>query len=155
MLIDDSNYHKGNKAMASVLLLYYHLIQENGFTNDQTVYIDTQSFDGFSFLDVKVDESYCVEIDELLLREGAIIFLICDLNDLISNCSGFYLLDKLMIKTIDAYEKGRLSAIPETADLIDLINTPTYNFDYKKYRKILEGIYQKYVLNKFRNMIEA
>ena len=62
--------------MASVLLLYYHLIQENGFTNDQTVYIDTQDFDGFSFLDVKVDESYCVEIDELLLREGAIIFLI-------------------------------------------------------------------------------
>ena len=155
MLIDSTNYRMGNKAIASVLLLYYHLIREDGFTNDQTVYIDTQDFDGFSFLDIEIDDSYCEEIDELLLREGAIVFLICDLNDLIEECSDSYLLDKLMVRVIDAYEKGKLSAIPETADLINLINTPSYDFDYDKYKSILEGIYQKYILNKCYRMIET
>ena len=51
MVIDKDNCHIGNKAMASVLLLYYHLIKEGGFTNDQTIYIDPDDFNGFKYID--------------------------------------------------------------------------------------------------------
>lgn len=153
MVIDDSNYKKGNQAMACILLLYYHLIREDGITFDQTVYIETWGFDGFSFLDVKVDEAYCEEIDAILLREGAIISILCDLNDWISNYDDTYLLQAPVINVIDAYEQGKFSAIPETADLITLINTSSYDFDHKKYRTILNSIYQKYVFNKARKII--
>ncbi len=47
MRIDELNYEYGNKAMSSVLLLYYHLVSSGGFSGDETVYLDQDSFDGY------------------------------------------------------------------------------------------------------------
>lgn len=45
MEINSENCSVGNKAMANVLLLYFHILSEGGITNDQTVYLDTDFFD--------------------------------------------------------------------------------------------------------------
>jgi len=80
MHIDSENRTLGNRAMASVLLLYYHLIHEGGFTNDQMVYVDRQEFDVFSYVDVVVSPEQQYEIDQRLLRRGAAIGLLCELT---------------------------------------------------------------------------
>ncbi len=49
MIIDSSNVAIGNRAMAAVLLLYYHLRAEGGVTHDQTVYLTALDFNGFDF----------------------------------------------------------------------------------------------------------
>ena len=77
------NCEIGNKAMANVLLLYFHILTEKGITNDQTVYLDEQEFDPEKFIDVVVSDSASVDIDESFLREGAIIFWLCELNDVV------------------------------------------------------------------------
>ncbi len=84
MIINDDNYIEGNKAVASALLLYYHLATEGCFCGDETVYIDPLLFNGFRYLNVVVEESHHPEINEKFLREAAIIYLLCDLNDMIS-----------------------------------------------------------------------
>ena len=79
----------GNRAMASVLLLYYHLMREGGITNDQTVYIVSEDFNASDFVDVEVEDG--LEIDQKLIREGACLSLLCDLNDLIGEYGADYL----------------------------------------------------------------
>ena len=64
--IDGSNLKRGNAAMASILLLYYHLLEDGGFTHEQTIYLNDQDFDGFYFLEVKVSQ-YQAEINQQLL----------------------------------------------------------------------------------------
>ena len=96
MIINLNNVDKGNRAMASVLLLYYHLAQQKGFNHAETVYIDPNVFDGFSYLQVTIQEeaNMSLGIDETLLREGAIIYLLCDLNDIICDYDEDYLKHK-------------------------------------------------------------
>ena len=84
------NCSAGNRAMASVLLLYFHLLREGGITNDQAVYIDADDFDPFAYASVEVAPELDPEIDQALLREGAVVFLLCDLYDVIGvNRPGF------------------------------------------------------------------
>jgi len=151
MLIDDNNYPQGNKAMASVLLLYYHLIMDGGFTYSQNAYVDAQEFDGFSFLDVKAEEFHVSGIDELLLREGAVIYLICEVYDLVSLYPEDYLKYELIKKVINIFYEGKLSCIPEVSDLIECISSS--ELDYEKYNNILDYIFKKYVLGKFKSVV--
>ena len=155
MIIDDSNYSLGNKAMAAVLLLYYHLLKESGITNDQTIYIDSIDFDPFQYLDVTVTEKNCTfDINKKLLREGAIIHLVCDLNDMITEYSDSYLQQEITINIITEFKKGNMISIPEITELIKVINVKETDLDYKSYSLLLEKIYNKYVVDFFSGLIK-
>ncbi len=152
MKIDETNYEQGNKAMASVLLLYYHSASSGGFTGDDTVFIDANIFDGYSYLDAVVTDWYEVEIDQKLIREGAVIYLLCDLNDTISEYEDDFLKQKFIIKIIDAYQEGKLSAISETDQLFALFKQTEKEFDFKSYIEIMHIIVNKYVAGTFNEL---
>jgi len=154
MIIDSDNYKIGNKAMSWVLLLYYHLIVENGFTNDQTVYIDPDEFNGFDFLDIEVKGDLDIEIDQSLIREGAIIYLLCDLTDSVIDYEEDFVHCPLVKKITGAYEAQKLSAIPETLELFTYLNSSDGNINYEAYLKCLSRIYDRYVLSRFRKLIQ-
>lgn len=149
MVIDASNYRQGNKAMASVLLLYYHMIMDGGFGNDQNVYIDPNDFDGFSYLNVQVVEDYRLDIDEQLLREGAIVYLLCDVKDVIAEHEDDYLREDLIKKVIALHKDGKFTAIPEAAELLRVVDVPPSTLDYANFNNVLHDIYNKYVLGQF------
>jgi hypothetical protein len=130
MRINESNYKLGNQALASVLLLYYHLLTEDSFTNDQTVYVDPEVFNGFDFLGVQVSQEYPSGIDEKLLPQGAVIYLLCDLNDLIAEYES-YLEQPLVQKILNAHAVGQLSAIPESGEMMNLVRMGLQNLDYQ------------------------
>ncbi|MEJ2619265.1 MAG: hypothetical protein P8163_03180 [Candidatus Thiodiazotropha sp.] len=67
MKIGEDNPMVGNEAMASVLLLYYKIVLGGGISNDETVYLNPEKFNGFDFLAVEVEESYKTDIDETLI----------------------------------------------------------------------------------------
>ncbi len=147
MIIDKKNYEIGNKAMASVLLLYYHLLNEGGITNDQTVYLDQNDFNGYDFLGLEVregsDES--LDLDESLIREGAVIYLLCDLDDVIGEYDEDFNCQPQTKKIIEALKEYETSPIPEVASLLKLVAVPEKEFNHSNYDAILQGIYKKYV----------
>ncbi len=145
MIIDDTNYEIGNKAMASVLLLYYHLLREGGITNDQTVYIDHNDFDGFSLLNLEIEESQKADLDEELIKVGAIIYLICDLNDMITEYKDDYLKQPITINVLEALKGIEKDLIPEVTEMISLVSISESELNYAKYNDILQRIYTKYV----------
>lgn len=100
--------------MASVLLLYYHLMREGTLGCDCTVYIDPADFDGFSYLDVDVSDDYSPDIEQKLLREGAVVYLLCDLDDTLLEHGVDYLEADYTKRIIAEFDKGRMSCIPET-----------------------------------------
>ena len=120
MIKDNNNYEVVNKAMASVLLLYYHLLDEGGITNDQTVYIDQNDFNVFDFLDAEGKEPAGInlDLDEVLLREGAIIYLLCDLNDFIGEYDDDFHSQPQTKKILNALKGHEHSPIPEVSDLL-------------------------------------
>ena len=152
MKIGESNYEQGNKAMASVLLLYYHITSGGGFTGDETVFLDSDTFDGYSYLDTVVSDGYEVDIDQKLIREGAVIYLLCDLNDMVSEYKDDFLRQKTTIKIIDAYQEGKLSAIPETYQLFNLFKATEKEFDFKSYIETMHIIVNKYVVGAFNEL---
>jgi hypothetical protein len=153
MVIDRDNYTEGNKAMASVLLLYYQVITGGGIFADETVYVDPEDFEGFNYLDVKVKDGNELEISEKLLREGAVVYLLCDLNDMVSEFDEDYLDQILTQKIISAFENGLLSAVNGADNLVKLVRDSNYQLDYDKYRDLLDSIYEKYVVGNFRQLI--
>tara|TARA_B100000959_G_C14592641_1_gene464681 strand:+ start:18 stop:494 length:477 start_codon:yes stop_codon:yes gene_type:complete len=149
MKIGAENTMVGNEAMASVLLLYYQIVSGGGISNDETVYLDPNKFNGFSFLQVEVEESYYPDIDEALIRQGAVIYLLCDLNDMISEYDDSYLSQDITKKIIATEKEGKLSSIPEAEVLIDLVSVPEQTLDYEAYSEQRDLIYKKYVLGTF------
>ncbi|MCP5064777.1 MAG: hypothetical protein GY936_20320 [Ignavibacteriae bacterium] len=154
MIINEKNCHIANKAMASVLLLYYHLINEGGFTNDQTVYIDSDDFDGFSFIDTKVKENKMnLGIDESFLREGAIIYLLCELNDMVSEYEEDYLSQEFTKKIINSISNRKTNDIPEVNRLLALVQAGEKQLKYPEYASIQKVIYKKYVFSRFQRFL--
>lgn len=135
--------------MASVLLLYFHLLREGGITNDQTVYVNVDDFDAFAFLKVEVS-GQGTDIDQALLREGAVIHLLCDLNDVVGEYETDLLAQPLIRRIIAANTEGQLAAIPEAADIIEMVSAGELRLDVALLADRLKHVYQKYVLNRFR-----
>lgn len=152
--IDDANPVQGNRAMAAVLLLYYHLLREGGITNDQTVYVDADHFNGFDYLDVEVARELGGDIDQGLLREGAVVFLLCELDDMISDHEDAYLSMPLVQRILAAESLGRMSAVPEAEALVRLVNHGEEMLDHRRYREALDVIYEKYVISRMRELLQ-
>jgi hypothetical protein len=153
MRIDDNNYLLGNRALASVLLLYYHLLREGGFTNDQTVYLDPDIFNGFDFLSVQVTQEYQGDIDETLLQEGAVIYLLCELNDQIAEYENDYSEQPIVQKILGVYAAGHMSAVPESGKVMDMLLLRSEKLIYKDYQMVLRMIFEKYVVDKFAALL--
>ena len=154
MIIDLNNPSIGNKAMASVLLLYYHLLDEGGITHDQTVYIDPKDFNGFDFLNVQVEDGLDLDIDVKMLREGAVIYLLCELNDMIIEHEPDFHRQPLTQKVLAALSSHEHAPIPEIADLLDNISLPEKDFDHFAHQKLLQRIYKKYVCGFLAGILE-
>lgn len=150
MHITPDLFPTANRAMASVLLLYYHLLREGGITNDQTVYLDPAHFNALEYLDVTVDASGVGEIDAPLLREGAVVFLLCDLNDVVSEHEDDYLQWPFTQAIVQAHAFGRLAAVPEAALVIAQVERGIAHLDMARYRALLQGIYEKYVVGRWK-----
>lgn len=147
MLIDSNKTRQGNAAMASVLLLYYHLLSEGGITNDQTVYLDPDLFDPLEYAKVIVQEDN-PDIDQSLLREGALVHLVCDLNDVTSEHEEDYLAHAFTGKVIDAL-KLNYSDNLYVKQLLDLVSLPlSSTYDFETYNQILNEIFQQYVVKR-------
>ena len=151
MIIDSDNVHLGNEAMASVLLLYYHITKADGISNDETVYVE-QRFNPYDYLDVQVADGESGEIDELLIRQGSVVFLLCDLNDMVSEYDDSYLDQIITQRILSACENGLMDSIPESKNIVKLIQS-SYGFDYGKYHELLDSIYQRYIKKTFSNLV--
>ena len=146
------NYDQGNKAMASVLLLFYHLADGGGFIGSETVYIDRDLFNGFDYIDVSVDSSNRNEICEKLLRRGAVIYLLSELNTMIGEFRDDRPNLNFTKEIVDVLEQKALLTIPELCPLLKLFETKGTKFDYKKYHESLGIIFSKYVLGMFNKL---
>jgi len=159
MIIDNTNYEIGNKAMASVLLLYFHLVDEGGFSHNQTVYVDPDHFDGFEFLGVEVNElpHESLDLNEQLLREGAIIYLLSILNDIVGEYDSDFHLQPCTRRIVGALKSHQNSPIPEVSALLKLISAQgsgfDYTFDYTEFNNTLQFIYRIYVRGFFVKLV--
>lgn len=150
MHITPDLFPAANRAMASVLLLYYHLLREGGITHDQTVYLDPTHFSALDHVDVTVDASGAGEIDASLLREGAVVCLLCDLDDMVSEHEDDYPQWPFTQAILQAHAQGRLVAVPEVALVIAQVERGIGHLDMARYRALLQGIYEKYVVGRWQ-----
>ncbi len=149
MIIDDQNCECGNRAMASVLLLYCHMLDEGGFTHDQTVYLDQRHFNGYDFINTEVREHarHSLAIDGDLIATGAIIYLLCDLNDMIAEYELNFLQQPLTKKIIQALKAADNSRVPELPTVIGLMRQNESCFDHKGFQSLLQLIYEKHIVS--------
>lgn len=155
MIFDSTNCDVGNKAMAQVLLLYYHLLDEGGISNDQTVYLDPAHFNGFDFLGSKVVEGAyeSLDLDERLINEGAVIYLLCDLNDTLAEYDEDFKSHPSYKKIVASLTPYKCAPIPELEELLEQMAVSEEEFDYSTYNQILQGIYTKYVRGFFKGKL--
>jgi hypothetical protein len=155
MLIDFTTAVQGNGAMASVLLLYYHLLREGGITHEQTVYVNPDDFNTFEYLTVEVTKDQQGDIDQKLLREGATIYLLCELNDVVTDYETDYLSRPFAKRILDALARDAVTAIPHTHQILQLVSEGEANLDYPALQRSLHVVYEEYVVRKFRSLSHA
>ena len=145
MIIDSQDYEVGNKAMAAVLLLYYHLLDEGGITNDQTVYVGSLGFNGDEFLEVEIreEDGESLDIDVDLIRKGAIVYLLCELNDVIGELEDEFHQHPHTKKLLAALDRHQDQPIPEVSQILELVSVA--ELDYSRFNDALQSIYRKYV----------
>jgi hypothetical protein len=152
LIINKDNFDVGNKAVAAILLLYYHLLLEGGFTNDQNVYLSDMEFDGFAFINTRVLVNGESGIDELLINQGAAIYLLCELNDQIINYEDDFLSQPYTQKIISFYQSNSQYFFFEFAEVMQLVLSGESGFDYAVYKVQLAKIYKKYVVEKLHTL---
>lgn len=155
MIIDDTNHMAGNNAMGAALLLYYHLASEGRFSHAETVFIDPEHFEGFRFLDVEVENEAGVDIDQTLLREAAVVYCLCDVNDMLSEHEDWFRSTSIVEKFVAAHDDRKLSAVPEATEIVRLLRTPEEDFDPAHYHEVLARIYDRYVLGTFKRLSKS
>jgi len=151
--VDLDNMQVGYDAMAAVLLLYYEIGRDGGFSHDQTICLTGNSFNGFDYLLIDVDESLDNEIDELLIRQGALIYLLCDLHDEINEHEDDFIFQGRSTKIINRIRaiegRKKYTTMPELESLFELICDTEGAFEYSAFMNILEAVYTKYVVSRF------
>ena len=153
MLIDDSNAYQGNRAMAWVLLLYYHLLREGGITNDQTVYVDSEEFNAFEYVAVEVSPDQQPEIDQKLIQRGAVIYLLCELNDMVADYEADYLNQPFTQRGLSALASASaVAAIPEVAEIAEEVSKVRAPLDYSAFQRMLRGVFTTYVVKEFQSL---
>lgn len=157
MIIDNLNYEIGNRAIAWILLLYYHLLDEGGITHDQTVYLNQNDFNGFDFLDIEVrnPENMSLGLDEKLIKEGSIIYLLCELNDMITEYERDYNSQPFTQKICKALKLYKNTPIPEVGLLLKQVLVAESEFNFSAYNEILQDIYKKYVHGFFAHKLAS
>lgn len=150
MFIDTENSMQGNKAIASVLLLYYHLLREGGITHDQTIYVDPKDFNAFEYVKVEVDRDQRREIDQDFLRRGAVISLLCELNDMITDYEDDYLSQPFTTRIFEALGKEAFEAVPEVPKILETVRKSEANLDYEELQSMLKAVFEKYVVREFK-----
>lgn len=143
----------GNRAMASVLLLYFHLLREGGISNDQTVYIDAGDFDPFAYASVEVAQELQPDIDQSLLREGAVVFLLCDLYDVIGEYESSYLALPWTARALDCLSGAGRAAVPEVAPIVEMLASGASTLDHQLLRARFAAVYQRYVVARMRALV--
>jgi hypothetical protein len=141
-----------NRAMASVLLLYYHLLREGGITNDQTVYTNADDFDPFAYLTVEVTNELS-DVDQVLLRQGAAIHLLCDLNDMVGEYESDYLKQPLVKKILAALAAAESAVIPEATAIAKEVVAGEHHMNYPELAASLANVYERYVVSRFRALV--
>ena len=150
MRIDLENSSVGNRAMAWVLLLYYHLLREGGFTNDQTVYVDPTEFDAFQYLEVEVDPSQRSEISQDLIRQGSVVLLLCELNDVVTDYEEDYLKHPFTRRILEALAStAATAAVPEVPGILNTVSKGEGELNYNAFQGMLAQVFEKYVFQTF------
>lgn len=152
MEINSENYSIGNKAMSNVLLLYFHILSEKGITNDQTVYLDSESFDPDLLINVVVCDSESADIDQSLIREGVVIYWLCELNDAVSEYDDSFHDYPYFNEVFKKLELVR-DLYPEISDVLDQISVKESKVDYKQYNHSLSVAVRKYVFERMQNLV--
>ncbi len=152
--IDIENAEMGNRALASVLLLYYHLLREGGITNDQTVYVNSEDFDPFKYVGAEVSIELS-DIDQKLLQEGAVVLLLCDLNDLIGEYESDYLKQPHVKRILAALSDGCEAVVPEIIDIKKLVTSGESQLNYQDLSLCLKKVYERYVVGRFRSFLAS
>jgi len=151
MYIQLANSSLGNRAMASVLLLYYQLLTKGGFVHAVTACVAPDDFNGFDFLDVRVAPN--LGIDEKWLREGAVIYVLCELNDIVLEHDGSHLAMQFTQKIAGLFKDGKLAAIPECAKVMEQALADARAFDAAAYQQSLAVIFDRYVVGRVRAIL--
>ncbi len=152
MRLDLESSAIANRAVASVLLLYYHLLREGGITNDQTVYLNTDDFDPFTYLTVEVSNAL-TGVDQKLLRQGAVIHLLCDLKDIVGEYERDYLKQPLAKRILSASAAGHFAPIPEAVAVASMVSAGESQLNHQELESRLAQVYERYVVNQFRALL--
>jgi hypothetical protein len=156
MLIAADNAPQGNRAMAWVLLLYYHLLREGGFTHDQTVYVDAGEFNAFEYVAAQVAPGQQIEINQRLIRQGAVIYLLCELNDLVSEFEEDYLQHPYAQRLLGALRSDPAkTAVPEVSDIVQLVSAGLTPDDSTALQGVLQKVFDTYVVQAFNGLADG
>jgi hypothetical protein len=154
MLIDANNAYQGNRAVAWVLLLYYHLLREGGITHDQTVYVDSGEFNAFEYVAVNVAPDHQSDIDQRLIRRGAVIYLLCELNDMVTDYEADYLeqpFTQRLLKTLAS--EPAVAAIPEVSGIVQAVFNVQPPLEYAAFQGMLREVFATYVVQEFKTLV--
>ncbi len=75
------------------------------------------------------------ELNEKLIKEGAVIYLICELNDMIVEYDENFLIQPHTKKIIEALKRQKEFIISEVSMLLKLVSVPEDTLNYNEYRK--------------------
>lgn len=152
MFISSDKSEQGNKAVASVLLLYYHLLREGGITHDQTVYLDPHDFDAFQYVRVEV-ASENLDLDQGLLRRGAVIALLCELNDMVTDYEDDYLSQPFTQKILEALGPEAVAAVPEVESIIEILLKHEDCERYEIFSRTLHQVFERHVFQEIKSLV--
>lgn len=143
----------GHRAIAWILLLYYHLLREDGITHDQTVYVDAEEFNAFESIALEVALDQQGEIDQQFIRRGAAIYLLCELNDMVTDYEADYLEQPFTQRVLNALASEAVrAAIADVSEIVKTVSRVQAPLDNAVFQSMLQEVFTTYVVQEFKTL---
>ena len=92
-------------------------------------------------------------ISEDLLRKGALVYLVCELNDMVAEYEENYLSQEHTQKILQSLTQINSNDFPEIKELTEVVSLGENGLNYRKYESILVNIYKSYVYSRFKSIL--
>ena len=145
--ISGQNVDEGVRAAASFIGLFYRMLTDNRIFNHQTAFLP-QELNWIEYLTVNVADECAPDVDQSLLRLGAMVATVSWLDDAFSE---EFFGEKCAI-AIHELRNSEFGTLPEVAAFLRELDDPE---SYSGAENTLDAIYRKFVRTWWESQLSA
>ena len=100
-----------------------------------------------------VSEDVSVDIDQALIRQGAMVYWVCEINDVVGEYDDSFHSHPYFTEVFEKLKQHCSAVYPEVASLLGLLAVEEDCLNYQQYNSAIKAVFKKYVFERMQSIV--